>query len=73
MLWALPDRAVGQVEQAGLRAVGVTSMPPVHPPEVLQQFPELRELPPPERPEHMFAKLTADAGRADARRPGLAP
>lgn len=57
VLWALPDRSVGQVEQAGLRAVGVTSVPPVHPPQVLQQFPELRELPPPERPEHMFAKL----------------
>lgn len=57
VLWALPDRSVAQVEQAGLRAVGVTSMPPVHPLEVLQQFPELRELTPPERPEHMFAKL----------------
>lgn len=57
VLWALPDRSVGQVEQAGVRAVGVTSMPPVHPSEVLQQFPELRELTPPERPDHMFAKL----------------
>ena len=57
VLWALPDRSVDQVEQAGLHAVGVTSMPPVHPPEVLRQFPGLRELPPPERPEHMFAKL----------------
>ena len=57
VLWALPDRSVTQVEQAGLQAVGVTSMPPVHPPDVLQQFPALRELPPPERPEHMFAKL----------------
>lgn len=57
VLWALPDRSVSQVEQAGLRAVGVTSTPPVHPPQVLQQFPELRELPVAERPEHMFAKL----------------
>lgn len=57
VLWALPDRSVAQVEQAGLRAVGVTSMPPVHPPQVVEQFPELRELSPAERPEHLFAKL----------------
>jgi UDP:flavonoid glycosyltransferase YjiC (YdhE family) len=57
VLWALPDRSVAQVEQAGLRATGVTSMPPVSPPEVVRQFPELRELSPAERPEHLFAKL----------------
>ena len=40
VLWALPDRSVGHVVQAGLQAVGVTAVPPVQPPEVLlKRFP----------------------------------
>jgi UDP:flavonoid glycosyltransferase YjiC (YdhE family) len=57
VLWALPDRAVGQAEQAGIRAIGTSPLPVIGPADMLQRYPELRELPPMQRPEVMFGKL----------------
>jgi UDP:flavonoid glycosyltransferase YjiC (YdhE family) len=57
VLWALPDRSVGQVEQAGLRAAGTSALPAILPADALRQYPELRDLPPREVPEFMFGKL----------------
>lgn len=56
VLWALPDHAVPQVEQAGLRALGTSPLPPVRPEDVRRRFPELRELPPMRANELFFAK-----------------
>ncbi|HUR18638.1 MAG TPA: hypothetical protein VMZ51_06835, partial [Acidimicrobiales bacterium] len=57
VLWALPDAAVPLVEQAGIDAVGTSPLPPARPSDLMQRFPELRELSPDERPNVMFGKL----------------
>lgn len=55
--WALPDAAVDHVQQAGVDAVGTSSLPPIRPHDLVERFPELRDLPPQERPTLMFSKL----------------
>src|SRR4051794_6193342 len=57
VLWATPDRTVAQVEQAGVPAVGTSPLPLVPPALVVERFPELKALPPPQRPDAMFGKL----------------
>lgn len=57
VLWALPDAGVPLVEQSGIDAVGTSPLPPTRPSDVMQRFPELRELSPDERPTVMFSKL----------------
>lgn len=57
VLWALPDYAVGLVEQAGLRAVGTSPLPPTGPADTVRLYPHLLELPPADRPDVLFGKL----------------
>lgn len=57
VLWALPDAAVPLVEQAGIDAVGTSPLPPARPSDLMQRFPELRELSLDEQPNVMFSKL----------------
>jgi UDP:flavonoid glycosyltransferase YjiC (YdhE family) len=57
VLWAVPPRGVAAVEQAGIRTVECPSVPTTTPAELMQRYPELRDLPPVEVPDFMFSKL----------------
>jgi UDP:flavonoid glycosyltransferase YjiC (YdhE family) len=70
--WAVPDRAAADIEQAGLHSVGIPCPPPPSPAELMDRFPELRGLTPPEIPDRMFAKLFG-ATYAPQMLEGLAP
>jgi UDP:flavonoid glycosyltransferase YjiC (YdhE family) len=70
VLWALPGRAVAQVEQSGVRTVSASDLPPVLPADVMQLYPELRQAVPVDVPDRMFGKLFG-AIQAPAMLPGL--
>jgi UDP:flavonoid glycosyltransferase YjiC (YdhE family) len=72
VLWAVPDRAAEQIEALGIPAAALPFPPPFYPGDMLARFPEIRDHPPAERPDHMFAKLFG-ATHAPPMLEGLAP
>ena len=57
VLWALPERAAGEIEAAGIRCAALPFPDAPSPAELRQRFPELRDLAPEQVPDVMFAKI----------------